>query len=822
MPKKVFFLPLSIFFILICAFIRDDSGIEMIVEKLDKWRNSYPQEKVYLHLNKSLFLIGDTLYCKAYIADADRNKPTSISKIVYVDVTDNDNKVLKTLVLPVTDGIAWGSFAVNHLWHEGSYQIRAYTNWMRNFDECFFFNKKITITGISNKKPSGRPLASVRSQGYHKTYFFPEGGQMVVDLSARIAFKAIGSNGLGINVSGKVTDENGLQTLAFKSGFAGMGSYKFTPLPQHTYKATVKYEDGFEETVPLPPAEATGYTLATDNMNRETISINVTAKGVPDDVILIGQSNNKIQYSTNLKLINGAINTTISKKKFPTGIAQFTLFTDKAVPVAERLLFINHNDQLNIQASLDKSSSSKREKVRLWLHVTNNLEEAITGSFSIAVTDGNTVPFDKMNEQNITTNLLLTSDIKGYVENPNYYFTNIDSNKIRDLDNLLLTHGWRRFKWKEILANQHPSLLYPAEKSLAIDGKVMSENGKPAPGAAVTLLSKNGSGFMLTTQTDDAGDFVFDKLNPADDAQFLIQAAAKNGNKNVTITINAFSPPSNNCDGLTNIMAVKDSGLEAYKLANENRWEDKKKFGLVAEDVHMLKGVTVRTAKLTKVQEAVAPSYNLNGPGNADQILTYDDIPNCHDLLQCLQGKIIGVHFKSVVAPGGGIITKAYSAIGQNSPMLIVLDGMDMSSLSDIQAKDVQSIEVLRSGNYLSSYGMRAAGGVLVITTRKGGLDYDHLDDNKKAGEGMLFTKLSGYTTSREFYSPDYSALANNSAMHDLRSTIYWQPNLVTDDDGNAVIEWYNADVTGKYNISIEGISNDGRIGNTFLSYEVK
>lgn len=808
------------------AFIADDTNLQAISKKLDKWRNNNPQEKVYLHLNKSFFLLGDTMYCKAYIVNAEGNMPSSISNIVYVDVIDNNKQVLKTMLLPVSDGIAWSAIAVNNLFHQGDYHIRAYTNWMRNFDNDFFFDKTITVLDGANKKLTATSLTSVKSQVAHKCYFFPEGGQMVTGLPAHLGFKAIGLNGMSIAVEGRIIDESGTQAVDFRSGFAGMGNCTFTPLPQHTYTAVVKYKDGSEEKISLPAAETMGYVLNIDNTDNKNISIIISAKGVSDDVMLIAQNNNQVQYAAKLKLINNIIKTTIAKKKFLTGIVQFTLFTSSSIPMAERLIFINHNDQLNVHTSLDKLIYGKREKVKLTLHVTDNLDEPVTGSFSIAVTDGNTEPLNKTNEHNITTNLLLTSDLKGYIENPNYYFTDTDSNKVKDLDNLLLTQGWRRFKWKEILADQFTSLSYLPEKSLAITGKAVFENGTPALGTKIMLLSKTGNGFTLEAQTDSVGTFVFNNLDIINDAQFVLQAEPKNGNKNVKITANSFSPPGVYYNIQTNQASTADSSLNKYILANGRRWEERMKSGMASEGTFTLEEVTVTTKKLSKVQQAVRPSYNLNGPGNADQVLTYDDIPNCHDLTQCLPGKLIGVYFKTVTDNNGVPKITLYSSSGQNKPMLIIVDGVDMpesqSSISNIPAHDVQSIEVLRSGAYLSSYGTRAAGGVLIITTKKGDIDYNHLDNKKEFSKGTLFLKMSGYTANREFYSPDYSSSLSNITTPDLRSTIHWQPNVVTDNNGNAVIEWYNADISGNYNIAVEGISNDGRIGNTFFTYQVK
>ena len=805
---------------IIGAFKNENIPVETITQKFEAWQQVHPQEKVYVHLIKSLFLPGDTMYCKVYLVNADGNMPSAISRVVYIDLINGNKQVLKTTVVPMSDGIGWCSVAIGKM-NAGNYHIRAYTNWMRNSDASFFFDKMIAVSDVF--KQAGK---SSEPKPFHKTDFFFEGGQMVAGLPSRVAFKAIGTNGLSSNVTGSIRDEAGKDVVSFHSGFAGMGSFLFTALPQHIYNAVVKYQDGFEEKLPLPKAEEKGYVLAIDNMDKDNINITSSSNEAGNEVALIGQNQGKILYSSNLKLVNGTINTKVLKKKFPTGITQFTLFDDKGIPVAERLIFINHQDTLHIETTMEKSSLVKREKVKLKLHVTDNLDESVTGSFSVAVTEASMTPYDNIKDENLTTNLLLTSDLKGYVESPNYYFTNIDSDKIRALDNLLLTQGWRRFRWNELLADAPSVSRYKAENNLSLTGKVQTEKGKALPDASVNLISKSGTGFILQTNTDSAGSFRFDDLTLTGDASFALQTIRKDGSKNVIISIDSFSAPAvvyN--EAVSRMFMLKDNRFEPYIVSNEKRWQELKKYGLITEDESTLKEVTVRSEKLSKIQQAVAPSYNLNGPGNADQILTYDDLFNCHELSKCLQGKLIGVTLKTVFYPNSGIRTIAYSSSGFGAPMLINVDGVDIpndqSSLDNIPAGDIQSIEVLRTGGHLNVYGTRASGGVLVITTKKGGIDYNHLDNNS-TDKSMQLTTIKGYAMRREFYSPDYSVTAANTALPDLRSTLYWKPDVVTDEDGNATLEWYNDDVAGRYNIVIEGISNDGRTGNAHISYEVK
>jgi len=396
-----------------------------------------------------------------------------------------------------------------------------------------------------------------------------------------------------------------------------------------------------------------------------------------------------------------------------------------------------------------------------------------------------------------------------------------------------LTQGWRRFAWKEILANKYPSATFAAEKNLAISGKVLSMKGEPVTGAKVTLISKKGQGYMYDTLTAGDGSFTFDDLDFDDDKPFVIQAKAAD-NLKVQVKQNDFSPPLvTKNESLPAVKSVSAALLQPYLTQSVHRFDNMRKNGLMT-NAHVLKAVTVTGKQLTKVQEAVAPSYNLNGPGHADQILTYNDLRNCHDLGQCLQGKLTGVIFKMAVEdPNARVknyILKAFSAMGMGTPMSIVIDGMDMNgSALDIRntpVENIQSIEVLRTGAYLSSYGTRASGGALIITTKKGGIDYDADLHSKLAKDtaktDFVFTNAKGYAAYRQFYSPDYSNPSVNNTIPDLRSTIYWQPDITTHEDGKAAINFYNADNEATYNVVIEGLSDNGKPGKAFFTYEVK
>jgi hypothetical protein len=374
---------------------------------------------------------------------------------------------------------------------------------------------------------------------------------------------------------------------------------------------------------------------------------------------------------------------------------------------------------------------------------------------------------------------------------------------------LMLTQGFRRFAWRMILGNSFPQITFQPEQSMLISGTTKTLGGKPLPNAKVTLFTTSKGAFLIDTVSDANGKFVFNNLIFPDSIRFVIQARGTNGRKNVEIKLDQvpqqFVTKNKNSPDIT---VNVNTELAGYLRNSKAQYDDLRKYGLVNRTI-VLKEVTISEKKAP-----LKNSSNLNGAGNADQIIKGDLFQQmgCITIDQCLQGRLLGVVFR------GGI---AYSTRSMNQPMLLIVDGIYMSGdyLSNIQPTDVESIEVLRSGGYTAIYGGQGGGGVLVINTRRGG------DTNyaiQTYAPGIVTYNPKGFTRSKEFYAPKYDDPKTNKAVADLRTTIYWNPNLITDKEGKASFNFFNADSKGTYRVTIEGIDSDGSLGRQVYRYKVE
>ncbi|WP_428327617.1 carboxypeptidase regulatory-like domain-containing protein [Mucilaginibacter sp.] len=823
----------------------DSTLIKRITNRLNAYTVNNITEKTYLQFDKPFYATGDTIYFKAYVTGGPKHILSQLSRVLYAQLTDEQGHVNQYIKLKLTDGLAWGDFALADTLKEGNYHISAFTNWMRNAGSEYFFKQTIPIVSTQNKKvPEGGDI-------YNKTatvasakpdiQFFPEGGTLTEGLKTKIAFKAVAPDGAGIDVSGIITDNENKTVSSFTATHLGMGYTEFTPKKGKTYQAVINYTDGKSNTITLPPAQNTGYQLAIDNTtDKNNIKLNIAA--VPNNnaepIVLIGQNNGVIYYSgyiTNTKRFSAII----PKSDFPTGIIQFTLFTKAGEPLNERLVFVNNNDPLKISLKTDKNSYSGRQKATISIGVKNSLNNPSTGSFSVAVTDESNVHAAEMQETSILSNLLLTSDLRGNIENPDYYFNDTNQQTEKDLDLLLMTQGYHRFEWKQVLTDSNKNLpAYQPEKNLQISGHIKSQNGKPIVGGKITLFTTTGGAFFTDTVSDNKGNFIFKNLNFNDSTKFVVQSRVAKGQDNVVLVLDSLENlPGVEINSKKATLVKVSFDMMAYRQKSKQFFDEQLKYG-INKHALVLKEVVIKDKKADPL---LAHSENLNGKGNADQIITskWLETSGYLSLYDALRAKLNGVQFNfkhqlisnrtgtSLIPMKSSDYSEPRDKKGSYQDLIeIVVDGSPVTQprvegqpniLEFLSTNEVESVEMLNV-HYAAMYGSRGSGGVLVITTKRA----KNQNNYYRYAPGVITYMPKGFYKAREFYSPQYDNPKTNQKMADLRSTIYWQPNILTDSDGKASFSFFNADGKGTYRVVIEGIDTDGNLGRQIFRYKVE
>ncbi|MDB5134510.1 MAG: hypothetical protein JWP37_1113 [Mucilaginibacter sp.] len=921
------------------SYSQDNGVLQNIISKLKPLSAEHIIEKAYLHFDKPYYAVGDTMYFKAYLTLGERHNLSKASGIMYVDLINPANAVSNSIKLQIIDGVGWGDFVLADSLQKGNYRVRAYTKYMQN-DADYFFDQNIPVGSIGSTHASAGSTVTAQA-AKADIQFFPEGGELVSGLISKVAFKSIGANGLGVNVKGVITDNANIEVSKFSSSHLGMGTFYFEPEEGKTYKAKVTYADGTQNTVDLPKALSKGIVLViTDSLNKMSVEIHCNKaylqENLNKDVNLLLYSGGFVS-SVNTKLDSRVLSMDVLNSKFATGIVQVTLFSQTGEPLSERLVFVQNPDLLNMAVTSDKTTYKKREKVQINVNAKNSGGAAPDGHFSVSVIDESKVPVDENTENTILTNLLLTTELKGYVEQPNYYFVSNAKNSKADLDALMLTQGYRRFSWKQLLNdNNSAPFAYQPERTLTITGSEKTSAGLPVAKKDILLRTSINNG-LLSQQTDDKGNFKFDDMVFMDGTTFTLQASGSTKDKNSTLfSVNnensglpvndkniagsqddvnrrmipyldneqeqqnelsgknaAYVPAGGaahadqvvsgddirNASSLVTALSGRLQGVDFIQGLPYLKGRSASDPMLIVVDgkirgsfvdlnkitpgnvksVELLKGnnadaygtygtagvlviSTLQSSKTDMVQndsykynsKKVIPlknvvtkgvnsasyrSSNLGGAGHADQVILSSDLGNASSLSAGLNGRLLGVDFVHGVPylRGGSTVT----AMGQGiSPMYVLVDGTPgTSDIDNINPNSVEAIEVLK-GNNAAIYGEAGGSGVLVITTRRGS---DHaVNESATSALGTLHFTPKGFYKARDFYSPKYDFSTPQSSRPDLRSTIFWRPELITDKEGNASFDYYNADGHGNYRVVIEGIDNAGNIGRQVYRYKVE
>jgi hypothetical protein len=807
--KRIFFIVQVQFMAWLCcclAYGQSGEASKNIITKLTTFSANHPAEKAYLQFDKPYYAAGDTIYFKAYITKGERHELSGLSGVLHVDLINTKNKTDQSIKLQIDSGVAWGDFALPDTLPQGNYRVRAYTQLMRNDEDKYFFDKVIPVGSSAGKRiPESMVKQPAPANLKPDVQFLPEGGSLVTGIRSKVAFKVTGSDGRGIDIKGKLTDNNGGEVASFASEHLGMGYFYLNPSEGKTYKAEITYANGMHETMNLPKPETSGLVLSVDNDSLPKASVTIAAnaeyynqnKGKSYTLLIYSGG---IATTVNCKLDSPIINLDILKRKLHTGIATVTLFSPENEPLCERLFFVQNYDQLSVNVNGDKNNYSKREKVNIKLNVLNRKGDPAEGHFSVSVIDESKVPADKNNEDNILSYLLLTSDLKGYIEQPAYYFADSSSSASKNLDLLMLTQGYRRFEWKQVLDSTNKALTYQPEKGIEITGQVKNLFNNPVANGTINLVPSKGGPF-LSGRTDNNGMFRFADLVFNDTVHFVLNAATTKGKNATKITwFNKPNEPVVYPNPCPSIQTGADTALTSFVNNEKLQQQELVKYGHA-------KGIMLKEVKINEKKEPLQRSQSLVAEFAADQVIQGKDIQYGGPLSIRLASLLHGFHLQGV-----GMFIDNITML----PPMVLIDGMPHNNIDDVSTDGVETIEVLKPPNSYV-YGTAGLNGVLVITTKPRTSQAEDI-----MAIGVLPIAPIGFYKAREFYSPKYDNASLISKQQDLRSTIYWKPELQTDKAGNASFEYYNADGTGTYKMVIEGIDNKGNIGMQVYRYKVE
>ncbi|HEY4798547.1 MAG TPA: MG2 domain-containing protein, partial [Bacteroidia bacterium] len=465
-----------------------------------------PALKMKLDFDRKAFGAGDEVSAKIKL-ETNENKPLSSFKIKYVAQIAGE-KILEETALTDYIGEKHIKFAL---------PAKLKTN-------DGLLNIMIDYQGQTESISRSIPIV------LNKISFslFPEGGDLVRGIESKVAFRALNEFGKPADVEGIVLNSKGKKVTSFTSFHNGMGAFEITPALGETYTAKITNPAGINEEYKLPEPLARGYVLSIESKNQNELLLNVSTTE-SEELSLVGQIRGKICYATAIHAQSGQNEILIPASVFPMGVAQFTLFDSKGIERAERLAFMNKNNQLNISVSTDKEKYLPREKVNLTVTVKDERGMPMPANLSLSVVNDQLLSFADDKQGNILSKMLLEYDLKENVEEPNFYFDPKEPTADKSLDYLLMTSGWRRFTWEKVLSNGLPSIKYTAEKAI-ISGVVMDAyTGKPIANAKIQVNNDDTS-----IETDENGKFSLNKVDLTE-AKNLFVSASNYGSQNYPV-----------------------------------------------------------------------------------------------------------------------------------------------------------------------------------------------------------------------------------------------------------------------------------------------
>ncbi len=788
-------------------------------------------EKVYIHTDRTYYYPGDDLWFKAYLINAFDRSLSNISRNLHVELISPSKEIISTRIIRLDGGLGNGDFKLPVNLSSGRYRLRAYTNYMRNFSDNIFFNKEIDIL-----KPSAViekiPDTPGSEQGSVDLSFFPEGGSLVNNVSSLVAFKAVDGQGKGCDVSGTVYSSSGELVTMFRSSYLGMGLFALKPLPGLSYHAIVNGPDNKEIRSEIPKSFASGVTLSASVINEKDLSIIVrtneqTLPFLRDrDLILALSVRSEIVSTTVLRINSLSNNLVLPTADLPDGIIMLTLTSPGDLPLAERLIFLQRDQKVKVNIQPDKIVYKPHDSVSVTISLAGDPagQENAYLSFSAAGSDftDNLMEFPT----SISSWFLLESDIRGTVEGPSYYFDPSNPGRLKDLDLLLRTQGWRDFAWKSDTTNY-----FKPEAGFSLTGRLRRLNrDKPLVGAKIYFTFYQGDNIMSEiVPADSSGRFHLENIDITGSARLVASAVDRNGYPGGLLLLDSVK---HNPAGISDYVAAPGIAKKEETKPLTRDEEIKRKETMLVKDYQVREVIrknyslsdtipigdvtitgrvppTMRSEQVKRIESSRV--FYGGEPDNEVIVTSKTEYLSAPELL-------IGAPGVYVTGSAGRYSVKLFRAMYTGRGPLILLDGIRRDiNINMIPGSMIDRIDIIKSAGKTSVYGFEGGAGAINIITRSG----PRMNEESEPVRHTINTVFSGYNSPRVFYSPRHDPRQPSNSP-DVRTTLFWKPDIVLQNDKEYLLNYFNADNSSTIRIVVEGITSGGIPVTATSQYQVK
>lgn len=844
-----------------------DSLVNRFLEQLAV----FPHEKIYVQTDKHAYLSGERVWLRSHLVEASTHMPAHLSRYVYIELFNPFDELIQRIkIRPDSLGVFSGHLDLDEELPEGSYEMRAYTRYMRNQGEEAFFKKSIqvldpyslqvepkvdfTVNGnrvnasvtfedassgesitpeivtfklsdetarrvspdesnhfewsfsLTKKRTSRHLLLAIVHNGrkYNRYFpiphddnefdvtFHPEGGYLVPYQACQVGFKAVDPSGLSIDISGTLYNSKDEEVVQFNSRRSGMGFLNFMPQQDEKYYAMCKTPLSEPKRFELPIADFRARTVSAriTGDNRLMVSM-LRGNAAPQDSVFILIHHKGLVYF-HKHWADPTIPYSFYANNYPSGILSILLLNQQNAILSERMIFnMNEDDFATLEAQPSAPAYKRRELISIKLQLKDTDTIAFADNMAVAVTDKNSILRDST--INFLSSLLLTSELKGNIESPATYFNGARVADKHGLDALMLTQGWKRYDIPAIMKGdiQVPDQFLP-EEFQEITGRAELLFGGLKEGEISLYATLDTLYSGETTTADDKGRFMF-KVEYPEGTEITIQSLSKDGKKRNLIHIDPVTFPDNTTSivPVRDLIAVHPEDLDAYlRQANE---EYRQKYGM---RTIMLEEVTITAKPIENIKESkfFSPIYSSG-------LMSAEDIE-----------KRKFSSFRSLLTTMPGLVVRndKVTTTRSNDPVVFLIDDLaDENFFDQLDALDVSAIDnifIMKDNTGLLGYYPNTSGAV-VITTKSGFV--------QKNVKSMNIDRINplGYQVAAEFYTPKYETQEQrDTSPPDLRTTIYWKPNVQFSKEGEAMLEFYGADTPTIYQVVGEGITSAGKL----------
>ena len=768
-------------------------SLATIAQRWQRYGQQVLVEKLYVHLDRPAYAARETMWLKVYAVDGTFHKPLSMSKVAYVEVLNSLHQPVLQTQIPLREATGQGSLNLPASLPTGRYVVRAYTSWMKNFDPAFYFQATVNI--INTFAASGASAAAAPAPRYD-VQFFPEGGQLVQGLPSRVAFRVVDAAGRGQAATGTVHDGQGQAVATLRTLRFGLGSFAFTPTAGAAYAAELQLATGQKLTYKLPPAAAQGYVLQLTDASPTQLRLRVATKGLGTaaaSLALVGHSGQHIATAqVTQPNAQGEAEFVIDKSALLAGIAHFTVFNSRRQPVGERLYF-RRPRPLALTVAPTQAQYGPREKVtlRLALPAASAAANASLAVYQLDSLTAGTTPAD------IGSFLSLTADLKGTVENPGYYLRDSSQAGQQAADNLMLTHGWSRFRWPEVLAGRAPALPYAPElNGPLVRGRVLTAAGAPAPGITAYLAAPSRAArfYSATSRADGVVQF-----EPKDWYGPQILTLQTDWRRDSTYQLALLSPYSERYAtyplpglALGPALAANLTRRHVQAQLQTTYFGRYRQYRLPLRDTVAFYGVPPAQYRL-------------------------DDYTRFKVLEEVLREYVQGVYVRPR-KDGFHLLVGDQSQRGMfEADPLVLLDGVPIFNLNKFMAFDPLRIQRVAVFTNRYFYGSQDYEGLLSFTTYQGNLQGFPLDPR------ALLEEYEGMQGQRDFFAPRYETTdQQHSSLPDQRNLLHWQPAISLAPGATQELTFYTSDQVGRYLVVVQGLAATGQTGSASAILAVK